>query len=79
VNNDYVQIFDEIFGVPEHKEVAIRYLASLVSPSGKAEERSVKGRQIALLRDYFSTHIDGNEHYATMVEAIQRIIMDENK
>lgn len=74
MNDNYEEIFDEIFGEPEHKSVALGYLASLTTPSENAEEHTVKKKHIVLLKEYFNNHPDGSEYYAAKIRDIEEII-----
>lgn len=66
------ELFDKIF---ERKEVANRYLSSLMSRSEKAEAIHARRTQVLLLRDYFTRYRTGvvDEHLQ-LLDNIEKII-----
>lgn len=66
------ELFDKIF---ERKEVANRYLSSLMSQSESAEEIRVKRSQVLLLRDYFTRQrTDMADEYLQLLDSIVKIM-----
>lgn len=76
--NDPNQLFAEMFCDPSNHEIALLYLASLMSQTEDIEEYHIKVRQVSLLQEFFESSLcsDG-EYYLQKLRDVQSILEHE--
>lgn len=73
--NDPNKLFSEIFCDPSNEQMALMYLASLMSVTEDEEAYRIKIRQVALLRNFFGqTQCSKKDYYLQRLNDIERIL-----
>ena len=76
--NDPNQLFAEMFCDPNNHEIALLYLASLMSQTEDVEEYHIKVQQVSLLQDFFESLLCSNrEYYLQKLRDVKSILERE--